>query len=480
MKASGAIGNGNRGIAMLMVMSSVALLATLLAAFTYDTELNKIRTSNIQEKLQARLNAESGLHFAVAKLRLYQEARNKISKNKSLQTIITPALLESPILQPFVYPVPADREKLNLAQKSALEDFEENSLISGKINVEIQKVQGFINPNHLRIDLAAIQKKKTRRADKEKKRGRNDREGDLDRKKKKEKDKEREEDIYEEDEKEEGEQRWPWEIIREELTELIDKTFDDEKKKNSVFWEEYSRLSPEFLVDELAFFVNRPNNFQSSSKSRLEAFYQEKGATPKHAPLSSIDEMYLLVGWPDALTDMLKDKLTVHENGIIDINEMTHSQLDLLFSSALEETQLEDFFKYRDGSEEEKIFPHPFRDEGEFKNFLTGELELDPDFYEQRIGYFEQANIKLGVAGNLYKVISTGEFNRTSYKITAFVELPVAPSSRNPKTKIPRKKRGKERFREKEEKREKRRKESEKKKTPQVLLPPRIVEIRLD
>ena len=130
----------DKGIALLMVMSFMAVLTVILSTFTYDTQLNMLRMSNIQEKLQARLNAESGLNFAMAQLRLYQEANNRVAKIKQLQSFATPARLEEAVTTvSLIYPVElggggeqeGEESEENLVQKSAKESFEENNLIRG-------------------------------------------------------------------------------------------------------------------------------------------------------------------------------------------------------------------------------------------------------------------------------------------------------------------------------------------------------------
>ena len=71
------------GVAILMVMTSITILTFLLADFTFETKINKLRVYNQQDMTQARLNAEAGLTFALAKLRLYQEGFNLLEKNES-------------------------------------------------------------------------------------------------------------------------------------------------------------------------------------------------------------------------------------------------------------------------------------------------------------------------------------------------------------------------------------------------------------
>ena len=71
-----------RGVALLMVLSTITLLTYVLAEFTFETKLNKIKTQNLMDKLQSRLTAEAGVKFALAKLRIYGEAINLLEKNK--------------------------------------------------------------------------------------------------------------------------------------------------------------------------------------------------------------------------------------------------------------------------------------------------------------------------------------------------------------------------------------------------------------
>ena len=90
--------NNESGIALLMVMGVIAILTFLLADFTFESKLNKIKIYNQQDKIQARLNAESGLNFALGKLRLYQEGRNKIEKDDNLKSAFPSSDLESIII----------------------------------------------------------------------------------------------------------------------------------------------------------------------------------------------------------------------------------------------------------------------------------------------------------------------------------------------------------------------------------------------
>ena len=95
-----------KGSALLMIMTSILLLSFLMVEVIFETTLNKTKIDNLREKFQARLNAESGLTFALAQLRIYKEARKKIDGNKELQKQISPSMLEGMVTRPFKVPIP--------------------------------------------------------------------------------------------------------------------------------------------------------------------------------------------------------------------------------------------------------------------------------------------------------------------------------------------------------------------------------------
>ena len=431
--------NSNKGIALLMVMSFMVVLTVILATFTYDTQLNLLRMSNIQEKLQARLNAESGLNFAMAQLRLYQAANNRVARIKQLQSLVTPSRLEEAVTAvSLIYPVEigADNEEedKNLVQKLAKESFEENNFIRGGINVSIQSIKGFLNPNRLMA-------------------------------------------FYKEDnspKNDQGEEKKPPSlIVKEEMIKAIENLLVQKKESDQEFAEEYVDIKAEFLVKELDWYVNHPDNFQDPEKSRIEELYAKEGVTPKHAPLTSLNELYLLQGWPDDIVDLVKDSFTVHENHSIPINEIVQSQLEALFPE-LDAEQIEQFFNYRDGDASQELEPAPFENVEDFKNLLVGELGIDEETYDLRAAELERAKMKFGVVGKLYKIISRGNFNRVDYTLTAFVEIPVQAPKKKPKPSP-----GSNKNRRGKSNGSDRQKKKKEKEGAEILLPPKIVEIHI-
>ena len=159
--------------------------------------------------------------------------------------------------------------------------------------------------------------------------------------------------------------------------------------------------------------------------------YEGDGIEAKHSPLTSISEIYLLQGWNDAIVDLMKDKMTVHEVSIIPINDINENQLKALFPNMGTE-QVAEFFEYRDGTPKqgdvEGKEPHPFKSEKDFKQLLVTQLDvLDSGDYDKLSKDFAAAGLRFGVAGKLYKVTSKGEFGRATYTLEAYIDLPIKP-----------------------------------------------------
>ena len=186
-------------------------------------------------------------------------------------------------------------------------------------------------------------------------------------------------------------------------------------------------------MKELKYFVNDPQQFNDSLKPDIEAKFAEKSITPKFGPLTSIDELYLLPSWDDALINLIKDRLSVHEVSVISINEITTEDLKILFP-AINNIQIEEFFKYRDGDEDKKIQGKKFKNADEFKSVMVSTLNIVSDTeYNNRITELKSAGLVIDTSGKLYKVNSRGVYNNAVYNVIAYIDLPIKPQPK-PKT----------------------------------------------
>lgn len=396
------------GIALLMVTSAVAILSFLLIDFTYNSQLNKIKVGHQMHQVQARLNAESGIKLALANLRLYQEGRNMLEKNSNLKGVVTPEKVERFLLapfQPFVLPIPLPKGA-NLIQKNAVGKFQKNTMLSGSLMIEVRPISGFINPNALRL----LKPKEDGSTPPPSASG-----DDF------------ATDSGSSDSTDSKARKSPQFYVEKTLTEALEEKMREKREEDEEFNNLYANLDPIMLVKELKFYVNPKGAVDEPEIVDVEGRYAAKNLTAKHAPLTSLDELYLLEGWDDAIVNLIKDDLTVHEAGFIALNEIDEDQLKILFPD-ITPIQIEEFFKHRDGDAELQMEPKRFKSVEEFKEVIVRKLGIiDDQGYDERIKEFEGAGLKIGVAGKLFKVISVGKSGDSEIKLTAFIDLPILP-----------------------------------------------------
>jgi hypothetical protein len=393
------------GVALLMVMSAVSILSFLLAVFVYNVKINKIRLYNQIDKVQARLNAEAGIAFALSKLQLYQLSMNALEKDKNLKDRVSPRILESIISQPFMFPIPSGALKnANLIVRNAIEAFTKSIKLDGELSVEIRAMSGMLNPNNMRKVTSSEEDK--------------DKEGQE----------EEEEQDDQTDENKSKEKTPPHIFMEKKLIEALSKAMESKREEDDEFDARYSNTEPKQLIKEMKYFITAAGQYNESDAPDLENLYRDSNTIPKHSPFTSLSELYLLQGWDDTLINLIKNQLSVHDVTVVSLNEMTKDQLEMFFPE-IGPIQVEEFFKYRDGSKDDESEPNEFKNVSEFKELIVNRLGVvDDKTYTERIQEFENAGIKLGVAGKLFKVTSIGKYGRSSFTINAYVDMPIKPT----------------------------------------------------
>lgn len=399
-----------KGVALLLVMGVIAILSFVLFEFTFETKLNRIKVFNQEERFQARLNAEAGLNFAMAKLRLYQAGRNVLEKDENKKNSFPPDQLESILIEPFMIPIPLSK-KASIIQQNALKEFEKKTIIRGEMNVTITKLSGLLNPNSLRI----IDKKPNTSTDQDMAQ-----------------DNTQDDAAQPPPSKPEGEagkdstaKENKWDTAKNLFIKTLAQMIEDKLKNDENFKNLHANTRVENLINELIFYVNDAAKVQGQDFIDAKAKFAEVQITPKHAPMASIEELYLLPSWDEAIIDLIKDRMSVFELTSIPVNEMNNADLKILFPD-INEIQIEEFFKYRDGDPDKKIKPSKFKSADNFKVAVTSKLNIISDAeYTKRINELKNAGLTIDTAGKLYKVSSTGKFNNATYTIIAIVDIPI-------------------------------------------------------
>ena len=438
--------NNNNGVALLFVITAITILTIILTDFSFETQINKLRTYNSQDKLQARLNAEAGLNLALIRLELYQKARNLIEKrNKTLP----PNTLESinAIWSiPFIYPFPLTSQA-NLEVKAAIEKFMSDTVLEGEVLTEIRNISNLINLNLLRINRPRINGAKKNNPNDP-----NDRDDhDFN-------DRDKNKMIFN---------------LEDQLVSLFRQKFDKKLQQDDEFFIKYNSTEPHTLIKEIKFFINDEDTRFEPETEEIRNIYRSQDIHAKHAPLESLSELYLLNGWNDELVDMIQNEVTVHGVVSIDLNKITEQGLKLLIPEMSDE-EVKDFFEYRDDPTKPNFFTS-------LENFIhyivsVGKI-LTKSEMEKRIDEFIESGINFGILGSLFQVTSTGRHGRAEYTIKAFVEIPIKP---NPPPPPPKKKNdSSDSPNTNPDKNSQEKEEKKKKKQPIEFLRPRVVEITI-
>lgn len=380
----------------MMVLSCIVILIALIGTITYSNFLHTLLIYNKSDQMQAQINAQSGLDFALGRLAIYQAALNILEKNPSRKKMVKPEDLNMIWNTPFIFPIPVAKNA-SLIQKDALKSFESNSLLQGGMQTSIQNISIGINLNLLRLP----ERKKS---------------SDLD-------------NYYDDDDNHQIQDDYstqldskspPHLIVKKRLVEMLNKKMEEMREKVENYEEIYTDVTADKLISAIQFYVNDNGAMAQSTTdiSDVVAHYQEIKA--KHAPLSSLSELHLIFPWNDALIKLIENAVTVHGNSAIDLNKMTQDTLKMIIPEIRPES-IKEFFDYRDDPKD----PHPFNSKEEFIQYCSGRAQIaDANTLSQRMSEMEAASITFGPAGSLFKITSKGLFGRSTYTIEAIVSIP--------------------------------------------------------
>ena len=254
------LGNDEKGVAIIFVMTAITLLTIILADFSFESYINKLRSDNSQDQFQARLNAEAGLKFALLRLEIYQKARSLMEKNKNFKKSISVKDLNQIWSIPFVYPLPIS-EDVKLEMKSSIEKFMKDSLLVGEIMTEIQNSSHLININLLRMSKPKA--KFTRKKDSDSR-----------------------QDSYQEEDYDDRENDSSKIILNLEkrLLELFRQKFDRRLEEDDEFFRKYSDVDPEMLIKEIKFYISDVNKNLEPEIDDIRSDYASNDFLAKHAP----------------------------------------------------------------------------------------------------------------------------------------------------------------------------------------------------
>lgn len=392
------LNNEHGSVAIMLVLTAVALVTPFVVNFTYDTQVNKMKTENIEDRDKAKLTAESGLKFAMVRLRLYKEAYNFLQKNKEAKKSVKQELLDTIWNFPFVYPIP-EMKSMNLIQKESIKKFQDSTFLEGGLQLNIQNISNRINLNALRLSLISDAIKDSQKVKKED-----------------------DDDEDEEDSEENADYN-----AENQLLKILKDAIEAEGIKDESFFDRFNTLELGVMINELKYYISDPNSVEDAAGG--DENFQSATLSAKRAPFASYSEVYGLPEWPDEITNLIKREFTVHGAIMIDLNKITDKLLKILIPDISPEDIIE-FFEYKDNPEEPKFF-NSLED---FKNYMVNIANImnESDFDERFQKYLSQG-LQFGPTPTLFKIESIGTVERATYTLNAYVVIPAQPKPRQEK-----------------------------------------------
>ena len=405
MKDLSEILNNQRGVALMMIMTAILILMAIYGEFTFESKISRIKATNVMDRSQAKLLAESGLQMAMTRLKLYKEAFNKLESNPTAKGQVPPQLLNQLWEVPFIFPIPLGAGA-TVAMKDTVQKFTDDSLLDGSMRVTVSNVSNRMNLNMLRFDTS---KQKTPQ------------EGET----------------IEEDPNDGIIDTNPSAIqnnvsIDQSLYFLLKRLVDEKKEKDDAFADRYANINYQELVTNLKYYVS---DYQSLLTDPLageaENTFTRIPLTPKYGPLASASELYAIPGWNDELIELIQNEFSVYPSAQIDLNKLTANMLRILVPN-IDDQQIQSFFEYRDNPDQPKFF----NTIDDLKTWVVDvERIIDEQSFNDRIEKFTKAGITFGSNPNLFKVTSEGLYNRSTYTLVAYVYMPKQDNTQKPERK---------------------------------------------
>lgn len=390
------LGN-QRGIALMMIMTAIILLMAIYGEFTFESKISRLKATNILDKSQAKLLAESGLQLAMTRLRLYKEAFNTVQSNPNAKSMVQSQLLNQLWEVPFIFPIPVG-QNANSAFKATVDKFTKETLLEGEMKVSIQNISNRLNLNMLRVDMTKYNPDPNFNDGQDETSIINMADNAI------------MNDVS----------------VDQSLVFLLKRLVDEKREKDEAFDDRYSGINYQEMLTNLKFYMSDLGGLQQDPLAAdAERNFQQIPLTPKFGPLGSASELYAIPGWNDELIELIQNEFSVYPNTQIDFNKLTANMLKILIPTMMEE-DIREFFIWRDDPDRPKFV----NTKADFKRYIVEQERLmnESDF-DNRMKLFEDKGISFGSNPNLFKVVSEGSYNRSNYTLVAYVVLPKSDNS---------------------------------------------------
>jgi type II secretory pathway component PulK len=140
--------DNKRGVALFIVLTSMATLAIFLGEITYTAQINQKLAYDRLDSVKATALAKSGFRLALLRIRAYTEIQKLIkSAGSAADAVVPKEMLQKIWNEPIIIPFTGDISMLPNSVKDAVEKFRKESGMEGKLYITLQSQSNKFNLN---------------------------------------------------------------------------------------------------------------------------------------------------------------------------------------------------------------------------------------------------------------------------------------------------------------------------------------------
>ncbi|MCC7442636.1 MAG: general secretion pathway protein GspK [Bdellovibrionales bacterium] len=405
-----------RGVALFMVVASVAVLVILATEFIYIAQINQRVAYDSADKVRAHYVAKSGLKLSLLRLKAYQHIKGYISGGaggggNNLSSMVPKGLVERVWSFPLIFPVPTDLPGMSEVQKLALKKFQDDSALVGSYSALIESESAKFNLNQI---LAPFAPKKEEAKKDSKKPGTPAQPASPD----------PDADPADPDAKNPDQKpQFDPAKARQSLQDFLTEIFAKKAEEDEDFGDLYRDLTMEELVDAIAAWSDRSyeRRFPAAGSDTLPL---------KRGPFYSLTELHMVPLMDDGLFNLFAPSLTVSPTPGINVNTMPKETLRALIPGLTEE-EVKEFFEYRDSQKEDNLFK-TVEDFLKYAENNFGVFRGSPSEVSDFKAKLEERNIRLLTDESEFKITVISQVNNVSKQLEAYVTLAGPKKEQNP------------------------------------------------
>ena len=343
----------NRGVALFIVLTSMATLAIFLGEITYTAQINQKLAYDRLDQVKATALAKSGFRLALLRIRAYTELKKTVSSMaktagasaSEVNSIVPKDMLEKIWNEPVTVPFTGDISSLPTAAQDALTKFRKDSGMEGLLYLSILSQSTKFNLNSYLPTFAALATPAKPGA---------------------------------------GGTATPTptaspnpsstpvafsvDDARTQLTEQIEQTFQQKFDEDEKFRDQYRNLKRSDIADDIMSWNDLTYDSTRSQSSNMQL---------KKAPFYDISELHFLPTIDDQIYDLLAPAYSTTVESNINVNKIQEPTLIALVPTMTPEERKK-FFEDRDQTATATASPAP----NATPDADTGPFKAPNDFFE--------------------------------------------------------------------------------------------------